>query len=262
MIFRLRLSAISDDRNNDLPIDYQYFQSAVIYKILSSSNEDYAWWLHQNGYELNGGKRFKLFCYSRFKFNKFLLNKEQQLLQLKDNRAEWLIGILPERSTREFVQGIFSNTGFTIGDKAHRVSFNVNGLELLSQRSEQSINMQPFTAIYEATSPVCVRERLDMRIKYLSPLDEHYAEGLLNGLRSRYEALCGKPFDGDTSTFHFEYLDSLHPQLVNIKGIRVRGYRYRFRLTAPAALHHIACHGGLGEQCSQGFGFIERREEK
>ena len=37
---------------------------------------------------------------------------------------------------------------------------------------------------------------------------------------------------------------------------RIRGYRYRFRLTAPEELMHIASEGGIGEECSQGFGYV------
>ena len=55
-----------------LPFNYQYEQSAVIYRILAQANTQYASWLHENGYQLNGSKRFKLFCYSPFIFEKGL----------------------------------------------------------------------------------------------------------------------------------------------------------------------------------------------
>jgi len=50
MRFRLRLYVNKQVYGNVLPINYQYEQSAAIYKILSRSGEDYATWLHDNGF--------------------------------------------------------------------------------------------------------------------------------------------------------------------------------------------------------------------
>lgn len=61
------------------------------------------------------------------------------------------------------------------------------------------------------------------------------------------------------SGFRFELEErTVKSSLINIKGVYMRGYRYRFRLIAPVELQKIAYDGGLGEECSQGFGFIER----
>ena len=55
---------------NLLPFNYQYEQSAVIYRILAQADMQYSSWLHENGYLLHEAKRFKLFCYSPFIFDK------------------------------------------------------------------------------------------------------------------------------------------------------------------------------------------------
>lgn len=254
MRFTLHLLPTDDNKAKCLPIDYQYMQSAVIYHILGSSDEKYATWLHDNGYQLAGGKRFKLFCYSRFGFEKYRVNSNEHTIRFTGDRVDWTISFLQEKSTQEFVQGLFNGTKFTIGNRAHRVSFQVASLESFPSR--------PFsdTETYSAKSPVCIREHIQGRTQYLSPTDAHYSAAILKGLLSRYEALHVKPFDGDTSNFRFELLpgDVKH-KLVEIKGINVRGYIYDFRLTAPPELQHIAYDGGIGEECSQGFGFIERK---
>ena len=41
---------------------------------------------------------------------------------------------------------------------------------------------------------------------------------------------------------------------------RVRGYLFSFRMKAPLELMKMAYEGGIGEQCSQGFGFIKKIE--
>ena len=37
-----------------LPFNYQYEQSAVIYRILAQADTQYSSWLHENGYDVNG----------------------------------------------------------------------------------------------------------------------------------------------------------------------------------------------------------------
>ena len=173
------------------------------------------------------------------------------------NRAEWAISFLPEKSTTLFVQGLFADQHFTLGNKDYRVDFHVANVELLP-----SVTFEP-TMEWEAQSPVCVKEHAGDRTIFLSPEAPNYAEAILRGLLSRYESLHGHPFAGDTSGFRFELL-SPQPKsaLITIKAgtpqqTRIRGYRYRFRLTAPAELMHIASEGGIGEECSQGFGYVE-----
>ena len=69
MKFKITLN-INREHGNLLPFNYQYEQSAVIYRILAQADTQYASWLHENGYQLNGSKRFKLFCYSPFIFER------------------------------------------------------------------------------------------------------------------------------------------------------------------------------------------------
>ena len=67
-----------------LPINYQYEQSAVIYKILSNADKAYSAWLHDNGFQLNNGKHFKLFCYSRFQFEKYRILRDAQCIKIME----------------------------------------------------------------------------------------------------------------------------------------------------------------------------------
>ena len=69
-----------------LPINYQYEQSAVIYKILSNADKAYSAWLHDNGFQLDNGKHFKLFCYSRFQFEKYRIMRDAQCIKIIGDR--------------------------------------------------------------------------------------------------------------------------------------------------------------------------------
>ena len=90
-----------------------------------------------------------------------------------------------------------------------------------------------------------------------------FAEGILKGLLARYESIHGQPLEMEDKEFLFELTDQrIKSKLITIKvntpyESRVRGYLCSFRLKAPLELMKIAYEGGIGEQCSQGFGFIK-----
>ena len=93
-----------------------------------------------------------------------------------------------------------------------------------------------------------------------------FAEGILKGLKARYESIYDKPFDMEDKEFLFELIDNkVKSKLITIKAntpneSRVRGYLCSFRMKASLELMKIAYEGGVGEQCSQGFGFIKNIE--
>lgn len=243
-----------------LPFNYQYEQSAVIYRILAQADTQYSSWLHKNGYLLNERKRFKLFCYSPFIFEKVKPLPEAGCLNIIGEKVVWYISFIPEKSTFEFIQGIFAHQSFTIGNKEHRVAFDVIGVEAMPmpQLSEEMI--------FQALSPICVKLHKENKTQYLSPDNPMFADGILKGLKARYESIHGQPFDMNDKEFSFELTDNkIKSKLITIKAntlyeSRVRGYLCSFRMKAPLELMKIAYEGGVGEQCSQGFGFIKTKD--
>lgn len=260
MKFKIALN-INRKYGDLLPFNYQYEQSAVIYRILAQADTQYASWLHENGYLLNGSKRFKLFCYPPFIFDKVRPLPEAGCLDIIGERAVWYISFIPEKSTFEFFKGLFDHKSFTIGNKEHRVAFDVVEVEAIPmpQLSEEMV--------FQALSPICVKLHEDNKTQYLSPDNPMFAEGILKGLLARYESIHGQPFDMENKEFSFKLTDKkVKSKLITIKAntpyeSRVRGYLCAFRLKAPLELMKIAYEGGVGEQCSQGFGFIEIKKE-
>ena len=244
-----------------LPFNYQYEQSAVIYRILAQADTQYSAWLHENGYLLHERKRFKLFCYSPFIFEKVRPLPEAGCLKIIGERAVWYISFIPEKSTLEFIQGIFAHQSFTIGNRKYQVAFDVVGVEAIPmpQLSEEMT--------FVALSPICVKLHEDNKTQYLSPDNPKFAQGILKGLLARFESIHGQPFDMEDKEFSFGLIDKkVKSKLITIKAntpyeSRVRGYLCSFRLKAPLELMKIAYEGGVGEQCSQGFGFIEIKKE-
>ncbi len=258
MIFKLTLN-IDRTFGDCLPFNYQYEQSAVIYHILAQADKQYSSWLHENGYVLNGAKRFKLFAYSPFIFNKVKAMPQAGCLNIISEKAVWYINFIPEKSTTEFIQGVFANQRFTIGNKQFKVAFDVMGVEVLSS--------PPITEemCFQTLSPVCVKFHENGKIKYLSPSDPLFAQGIKNGLLSKYESLHNSPFP-DTDNLQMDFVvdetKKIKSKVITIKAgslaeTKVKGYLFSFRMKMPKELMEIAIEGGIGEQCSQGFGYIK-----
>jgi len=261
MQFKLTLN-IDRKYGDNLPFNYQYEQSAVIYRILAQADKRYSSWLHENGYVLNGTKRFKLFTYSPFIFDKVKAVPQAGCLNIIGERAFWYINFIPEKSTTEFIQGIFAHQHFTIGNKSFKVAFEVVGVEALAS-SSVSEEMS-----FQTLSPVCIKLHEGDKMKYLSPSDSLFAQGIRNGLLARYESLHGVPFpNADNLQMEFVVDESkkIKSKLITIKAgtpseTKVKGYLFSFRMKIPIELMKIAIEGGIGEQCSQGFGFIKMIE--
>jgi len=255
MRFALRLHINKQAFGNMLPINYQYEQSAAIYHILARANEQYSAWLHENGYVLDSGKRFKMFTYSPFKIEKRRVLGEAKRLCVLSDTVEWQISFLPEKSTEQFVQGLFSRQTFEIGDRLSRVQFQVQGIEVLPS-PEFAEEME-----FSAMSSISLRHfRENGTVEYLSPADSRSREIVQVGLLSKYEAYHGKPYAGDLN-FDFNVLNEPKRKLITIKQgtpeeTRIAGYLCQFRMKAPIELMRIAYESGIGSGNSQGFGCV------
>ncbi len=260
MRFKIELTTIS--KNRRLPLNYQYELSAATYHILASANDEFAEWLHGNGFRMENGKQFKLFTFSRLKPEKFRILRQSNQLELLSDKTEWQISFLPEHSTQKFVEGLFQKRVFEVGNKQSVVKFQVDRIELLPSPEFTD------TMTFETLSPVSVSRRLeDGRDAY--PLNgEDFSsspwvrERLMQNLLDKYEAFHGTPYEGER---FFDMMTLTEPKsaLVTIKAdtpqeTKVRGFMCRLALHCPAELMRIAYESGLGEGNSQGFGCLEK----
>lgn len=254
MRFELQLTIDKRINGNALPFSYQYELSAYIYHTLSKGNAAYAAWLHQNGFELDG-KQFRLFTFSPL-FATIAIDKIKNRLLLMDDTATLQISFLPERSTEEFVKGVFAEQQFTIGDKQSKVQFTI-----------QHVQMMPTPSIDgelrgETLSPLCLAKQTDEgKIHFYSAAEPEAGEAIVNNLINKYSAFYGRPFEGET-TYEWETLTEPRSKLITIKAdtlqqTKIKASLCRFRLKADNELLKIGYEAGLGEKNSMGFGMVK-----
>lgn len=253
MRFKLSLS-LSNAHNRKLPMSYQYELSSFIYKTIANGDKMYADWLHKNGFETQG-KQFRLFTFSNFDIPKYAINKTNERLIIQSEEVSFEIAFLPEKSTEEFVKGIFANQHFSIGDKISKVDFSIKSIELIPEPN--------FTMPFEGKtlSPLCVALKNENdKIDYISPEHPEFIKQLKSNLLTKYEAFYGKNLTSETF-FAWETKSKPHPKLIKIKTdtaqqTRVKGYLFEFKLFTSPELMKIAHNCGLGEKNSMGFGMI------
>ncbi|WP_298647405.1 CRISPR-associated endoribonuclease Cas6 [uncultured Proteiniphilum sp.] len=252
MRFKLLLNIDKQPFGNLIPLNYQYAASALIYKILSNSESDFSEWLHENGFNDNK-RRFKLFTFSRLFVPRYSI--ENGYLKILSDTAEWYISFLPERSTREFVQGLFNKQLFELGDRNARIRFNIESVEMLSPPVFKETR-------FETLSPACiVRQEEDGSEKYISSDHPEAAEIVKLNLLNKYKAFHGFDFPMNGFPFRLKTLTQPRSSLITIKEgtpqeSKIRGFMCRFELTASLELMQIIYDTGLGSKNSQEFGYI------
>ena len=254
MRFKLTLHVDKQVYGNVLPFNYQYESSAVIYKILSKSDEIYSRWLHDNGFQLEG-KQFKLFTFSRLHIEEW--KNQGACMVILSDKVEWEISFLPERSTQEFIQGLFNEQCFELGNRQAKVRFTVQNIELMPSPAFTN------TMQFECISPVCLNfKREDGGYNYIDPQHTAAPELIKLNLLNKFKAFTGEDFSPADFPFEFNVLSKPKSSLITIKAntpeeSRIRGFQCRFQITAPAELLKIMYESGIGGKNSMGFGMVK-----
>jgi len=105
MRFILTLNRTTKQRM--LPMDYQYYISAWIYKVLKHAYKEFADFLHEKGYGQSETKLYKLFCFSQLNFGKPKLWKEKRVFEISNHEIELHISFDVTEVATNFIKGLF-----------------------------------------------------------------------------------------------------------------------------------------------------------
>ncbi|MDR2009247.1 MAG: CRISPR-associated endoribonuclease Cas6 [Bacteroidales bacterium] len=256
MLFKLNVEL--DRQQNILPINYQYELSSFIYKTLQRGNLEYSKWLHNNGFQLNG-KSFKLFTFSNFIIPSYTIDREKGRILIHSDSVYWYISFLPERSTENFIKGIFLKQKFSIGDKKTQVDFYVKNVEIIPEPEFKE------EMYFKTLTPISIsRKNNNGKIEYVNPAEEYAKQAVLKNLLNKYHVFYGKEYPINIEEINFDFVHVSEPKskLILIKAgtseeTRVRGYNCKFKINAPVDLIKIMYNSGIGEKGSLGFGMVE-----
>ena len=258
MRFKLSLDIDKRSFGNRLPINYQYELSAWIYKIVAQGDEQYAKWLHENGFS-EKHRNFKMFVFSNL-YSQGIKFEKDRLIFCSD-KASFYLSLLPEKSTESFIKGIFQEQSFTLGDRVSKVQFIVRQIELTPPPSFKD------NFVFKTLSPVVVSigQEESRYPLYISPEENNYGQLIINNLTEKYKLFYNKPFEGSPN-FQFQLLSPARSKLIRIKAgteeeTQVKGFLFTFRLEADPDLLKIMHETGMGEKGSLGFGCVGEDEK-
>jgi CRISPR-associated endoribonuclease Cas6 len=254
---RFKLTFNRTGKQRMLPMDYQYYIGAWIYKVIGKADREFATFLHSQGYT-DGNKQFKLFCYSPLDFGKPTLWIEKSLFEINTNTVNLQVSFYMPDAAERFIVGLFNDQQVFVGDKFNGIDLAVSQIERLPMLSTSG------TISYRALSPVVVSIMPDGEkyAKYLSPADEGYCNLVKNSLTQKYQTVPGKQPLPVGFDFNLKLTSEPKSKLITIKSFtpqqsKVRGFIYEFELTAPPELHQLIYSSGIGEKNSTGFGWVE-----
>ncbi len=255
---RFKITFNRTGKQRMLPMDYQYYLSAWIYKVIGQADSEFSAFLHSQGY-LNGHKSFKLFGYSPLSFGKPVLWKEKSLFEIQENQLSVNISFYMAEAAEKFIIGLFNNQQLYIGDRFNGLDLTVSSVERLPAFDTGE------TVAYRAISPVVVSILPEGKKypEYLNPENESYEALLRQNLANKYNSITGNIPIETISPFRFKLQSSPRSKLITIKPYtpeqsKVRGFLFDFTLSCPVEIHQLILATGIGEKNSMGFGWVER----
>ena len=230
--------------------------------MLHESDANFSGWLHDHGYQIEG-KQFRLFTFSQLDLRPYQIQGD--LVQLNGDRVSLEVSFCLNEASGHFLQGLFSQQQFSLGDAQHRIDFVVDTVEILPEPDFREERER-----FRCLSPVCVSlARTDGRpVEYLSPEHPHYAERLYDNLISKTQsyaldqgsiAVQALPYSPEKFGFRLE--SRPRSRLIRIaantqRTTQVRGFLYDFSLRCNPGWKEMIWQAGLGEKNAMGFGCV------
>lgn len=250
MRFRLKLK-VDHDFGSILPLNYQLEVSRLIYDILTEDNRSFKQWLKYNNISYHNHPPL-------FNFSNIIVVERKiygdRMLILSDT-IELTISFLFDNYTEEFVNFAFENLIFRLGDSVSKIRLKVVGIENLFS-PKFSDKMQ-----FIARSPIVLKSFGNSRyVRFLTPTDLEYNDLFIKNLTEKYEIYTGNKIDDRNIFSSIELLTEPKSKLLGINGHQrelVKGYLFRFSISAPKELLEIGYKIGFGDKNNLGFGFCD-----
>nr|WP_320120631.1 CRISPR-associated endoribonuclease Cas6 [uncultured Marinifilum sp.] len=257
MRFELTLNRTTKQRM--LPMDYQYYISAWIYKVLKQADNKFASFLHEQGYGQSETKLYKLFCFSRLNFGKPKLWKEKKLFEISAHEIKLQISFDVNEAATTFIKGLFMQQEFYLGDKFNGIDFKVANVAALPEPIFSE------TMHYRLQTPwvVSYKTENDKHPQYLSPTNTNFETLTIKHISEK--------FNNTRNT------ESVLPIQIKLKltndfkrsgfvmkpgtreQSRIVGNLFEFDLTAPLEVQQMVWNAGVSEKSSSGFGWLEKK---
>ena len=265
---RIKLTLIPKEKKCAIPINYQYPLSAAIYKILYSASSEYADFLHEKGYISEKGKPLKLFTFSYLSIPNVSFKNNMLLMFGAPPCTLFVSSPLIEEFIQNFVVGLFTNQGITIGNNQTVGRFTISQVEsIATPEFSESENFKCLSPFVLSTMKM---KNGKLMPHYYRPDDPALAEAIRQNLIQKYQTVFKKLPENQNLNFQLDknYVERKGglgkiTKLITIKEsneqeqTKIKAIFAPFHLSGSSELMKIAWEAGIGNLCSQGFGCID-----
>ncbi len=242
---RLKITFEDRDGNIVLPLHYNYYIQAIIYKIFS---KQIAEMLHNSGFPL-GKRRFKLFTFSRI-LEKGL--KQGDKLVFK-RRISFYFSSPFFKIAEDFGMGAIHSSAFEILGQ----ELFVSGLEIVMSPVLSEINY------VKMLSPVTIHSTLrkddgSQKCYYYKPLEADFSKLIEENAKKKYYLVNNiEPKDLHLEMRPFRFSVKSNLCVVKFKQTPIEGYTGIFELKGSKELILATYEAGIGDRNPEGFGMWE-----
>lgn len=254
-------------RDKFLPVDYQYYISSWIYKRIGEANQEFAQFLHNEGYG-EGNRKFKFFNFSPLNLKPYEAHWERGVFELLGHEISLAVSFYLPEIAEPFVKGLFMNNEIFIGDRINSVQLKVKEIRILATPEFKE------TMSYRLISPCCItrpKREGEAHGQYLPPEDPEFIPRLTENLKTKFETAQRVPsYAGDSNGSEMDIdIQTLgrkpKSKLIKVKALTkeatdIRGWLFDCKITAPVEMHEFIWNVGLGEKGSMGFGMVELKK--
>lgn len=235
-----------------VPVNHQEYLTAAVYGLLAKGDEDYARFLHDEGYGGEDGKVFKLFTFSGLRAARRIIAGDT--LRLPPGPVEWLVASPVEPFLRNFATGLLADGILRVAAAA----FAIREIQTLPMPTLSETT--PFTCL---TPLVAALPLENGGARYLLPTEsEEFSEAIRRNLLRKHHRLYGQLASDNRFTLTFDpaYLArDRHSgtKLITYKNIQIRGAFCPFAVTGSVELMQVMLDCGGGEKNAGGFGMVD-----
>lgn len=240
-----------------IPFNYAHALTAVIYGFLAQASQDYARFLHDEGYRA-GTKRFKLFTFSQ------LLIPQRKItpagLVCLSPQISWQVSSPVSEFVEHLAQGLLRLGRMRLGAN----EFGIARVEVLpTPRFSDEMSLRCLSPIVVATGS---ERDGKFGARYLRADDPQLSQALRENLVKKFRLVHGREPASHQFSLEFDrdYLRRKGEEiyrLVDYKGTQIKAILAPCVVRGSPELIEIGYDAGFGEKNSMGFGMVEEMHE-
>lgn len=239
-----RRAIFKPDKRMMIPYNYNHDVMKAIYYYISIADKQQEKFLHEEGYRVEDGHRFKLFNFA-LRFSGANFQKDYIEIDKNSNVILVLSGV--DEIINSILRGLLH---------IKQIRIEESNIPLTDIKKD---GFKPFRNImlFKTLSPVVTTTKADNGyILSLRPFVDKYYINLAENLMKKYRLIYEEVFDGP---LYFDISDVLNMKEKShrIKGIYKIGYLYDMWIETTPKMQRIIYYLGLGENNSTGAGCMD-----